>query len=213
MYRHRQEQLQRVLERELYLRVKSYGWMTFQVNSKRTLNAMWSIDKSAKWNILLCEEQESITLNVSQPFVDQTKCNQTNKVEVDMRSTTFNFSGFFVARIVFFSLFFFSTIIFTYNLYTLFYFSAAYFTSCAGTPAAGARLQRIPCQIEGKTFSKTSTFGQKKKNPCCDQSFPTQKRYSLHGAKKKTTTIKVQGWFKYDHRQEGTQRFKKNRLG
>lgn len=92
-YRHQEIRLQNTLQKTLYFKAKKYGWITFQVNSPRRTMAWWSIDEYGQWILHFQDQQKRLTLEVLQPFVNKETMKKINKVEIEMKSTFYSFTG------------------------------------------------------------------------------------------------------------------------
>ena len=96
MFRKREFQLQQLLYKELYLQLRKYGWVTFQINSKKAINAFWRIDGKAVWHIVFCNSSLELSVPVSQPIIDRINLQKSNTVQIAVEQTIFNFTSKYV---------------------------------------------------------------------------------------------------------------------
>ena len=85
--------LNNLLPNEFYLCHKTFGWVSFHVNSTSNLSAWRSTGKDAACQLNFRSGDECTTLSVSVPYVDQDKLRNSNAVAFGVRKATLTFSG------------------------------------------------------------------------------------------------------------------------
>ena len=134
-----EEILNQKLVQELYLHVKKYGWISFQVNSKSITNAFWVLDENAQWRVQFFDNAGKLTLEtVSQPEIDFAKLKISNTVEIGVNTITFAFTSTCV--LVYYVKFDVSSIVITLTR-QYFVCSATNRKGCKKPGIAGNRLQ------------------------------------------------------------------------
>ena len=151
-YRNQESLLQSTLHKELYFRAKSYGWCTFQVNSATRTQAWWSVDEYGQWIIKFQDRQTRLTLNVSQPFVSKEKVDKTNKVEIEMKSSLYRFSGLWSVYLCVCV----QCQFYTYPI-TIFGCSGEHRKSRERARKSGATGQRFPLGVGAKAYRTTAS--------------------------------------------------------
>ena len=89
-------ELQAKLKKSLYFKVKSFGWMVFEVNTSQGTEAFGTVDNQGKFHVNLKGGFTWITLDVTQPCVDLKLKEKSNKAEIKMNKTIYRFTGMFV---------------------------------------------------------------------------------------------------------------------
>ena len=95
-FKTRQLDLQAKLKMSLYFKVKSFGWMLFEVNTSKSTEAFWTVDNQGTFHAKLKGGETRILLDVLQPCVDLEVKKKENKVVIKMNPSSYRFTGMFV---------------------------------------------------------------------------------------------------------------------
>ena len=93
----RQLNYQAKLGMRLYLKVKSFGWVVFKVNTCRGTEAFFTVDSKCEFHAKLKGGFSKVLLEVEQPCVDLKVKKEENRCVIKMNKSNYRFSGMFFA--------------------------------------------------------------------------------------------------------------------